>query len=171
MTEVLLLNSSFEPLNVIALRRAIRLLLAGKVEIVEVDEQRPLRTASGTHVRPLVLRLRVYRNVPRRGVTWSSRGVFVRDNWTCGYCGCKLNKSEATVDHIIPQAQCKRHGIKANTWANTICACQHCNNRKGGRPAHDAGMKLLWEPRTPRTKATLVASGNIPEEWRKYIEW
>lgn len=56
-----------------------------------------------------------------------------------------------------------------NSWGNTACACAKCNHRKGNRTPHEAGMKLLWEPKTPRVDY-LVASGELPEAWKFYLE-
>jgi 5-methylcytosine-specific restriction endonuclease McrA len=75
-----------------------------------------------------------------------------------------LAVTDMTVDHIIPQSK----GGK-NTWSNTICACHWCNNRKGNRTDNEAGMKLLWEPKRPRTNYFVVGS-KIPKEWKYYIE-
>jgi len=120
-----------------------------------------------------VLALKRYINVPQRGARWSKRGVLLRDLWTCAYCGLQADdfrggrsakRNYFTVDHIIPRA---RGG--PNTWGNTVCACQECNRRKANRTPHEAGMKLLWEPKTPRTNY-LIARGNIPASWKVYLE-
>jgi 5-methylcytosine-specific restriction endonuclease McrA len=122
---------------------------------------------------PAVLRLRRYVNVPRRGARWSRRGVMQRDKYTCIYCGIQagkarghrlLKRSDFTLDHIVPQSRGGR-----NTWGNTACACPDCNGRKGDRTPHEAGMTMLWEPKIPRVDY-LVASGNVPESWKFYLE-
>jgi 5-methylcytosine-specific restriction endonuclease McrA len=99
----------------------------------------------------------------------------VRDSYTCGYCGVKsgmmnrgkvLNKNDFSIDHIIPRSR----GGK-DTWTNTICACAACNHRKGNRLPHEAGMRLLWEPKTPRTSYLVIAVGSGPDVWKRYIEY
>lgn len=171
-TGVLLLNASFAPLRRISVQRAVNLMLAGKVEAVEGIAAR-LRTPRTVFEVPAVLRLRYYVNVPRRGATWSRRGVLERDRWTCVYCDARpgdrrrgrvLVKSDFTVDHIVPRSRGGR-----NTWTNTACACYFCNQRKANRSAHEAGMRLRFEPRKPRTDY-LVASGEVPLVWKKYLE-
>jgi 5-methylcytosine-specific restriction endonuclease McrA len=170
--QVLLLNASFVPLRPISVRRAVNLMLAGKVEAVGgVAAQ--LRTPRTIFEVPAVLRLRYYVNVPRRGATWSRRGVLERDHWTCVYCGARpgdrqrgrtLFKRDFSVDHIVPRSR----GGK-NSWTNTACACQVCNRRKADRTAHEAGLKLRFAPKTPRTDY-VVASGEVPVAWRHYFE-
>jgi 5-methylcytosine-specific restriction endonuclease McrA len=120
-----------------------------------------------------VLRLRRYVRVPQRGVRWSRSGVMRRDGYRCIYCGIQagetrgsrvLYKDAFTIDHLIPRSR----GGK-NTWGNTACACPTCNQRKGDRTPHEAGMTLLWEPKTPRVDY-LVASGSVPAAWKVYLE-
>nr|PZN52393.1 MAG: HNH endonuclease [Chloroflexota bacterium] len=150
---VLLLNGhSWEPLSVISVPRAINLLLAEKAIVVE-QTGNYLRTVRDKYPVPSVIALRTYVNVPRRQAHWSRRGVLVRDNFTCIYCGVQpstvvrgktLTKSDFTVDHIVP----KSRGGK-DQWTNTACACYHCNHRKGDRLPHEAGMRLGWERKRP----------------------
>lgn len=173
MESVLLLNMSYEPLQMISIRRAVNLLLTGKVEAVE-GIVRKLRTPSTIFEVPSVIRLTRYVNVPQRGVSWSKRGVLRRDQFTCIYCGVQIGqhrynrvyaRHDFTVDHIIPRSRGGR-----NTWSNTACACYHCNQRKGSRTAHEAGMKLRFEPKRPRVNY-FVVSGAFPDEWRKYFRY
>lgn len=171
---VLLLNgSTWEPLAVITVPRAINLLLAGKATVVE-ETGEFLRTMRDRFAIPSVIALKTYVNVPRRKAHWSRKGVLVRDNYTCVYCGVRpgtvqkdrvITRNDMTIDHIIPRSK----GGK-DAWTNTACACAACNHRKGDRLAHEAGMKLRWEPKTPRTSYLVIALGTGPTAWRRYIE-
>lgn len=172
MVAVLLLNATYEPLSVIPEQRALALLLRDRVDAA-TDETLVLHGASAAFVLPTVLRLRHYVNVPRRGAGWTRRGVMLRDDFRCIYCGVRagdvvagrrLTKRDFTLDHIVPRSR----GGK-NTWSNTACACGPCNQRKGARTPHEAGMPLRWEPKRPRVDY-LVASGDIPAAWRLYLE-
>ena len=172
MVAVLLLNASYEPLAVIPYRRAMSLMLRGRVDAATNAEQ-SIRTASNVLRIPTVLRLRRYINVPQRGARWSRQAVLHRDNYCCIYCGVVagdkqnghvLNKRDFTIDHVIPRSRGGR-----NTWGNTACACPACNHRKGNRTPHEAGLTLRWEPKTPRVDY-VVASGEMPAEWKIYLE-
>jgi 5-methylcytosine-specific restriction endonuclease McrA len=121
-----------------------------------------------------VIALRTYINVPRRRAQWSRKGVLVRDDYMCIYCGVQpgtlqkgkvVAKSDLTIDHILP----KSRGGK-DTWSNTACACAACNHKKGDRLPHEVGMKLKWEPKTPRTSYLVIALGTGPDVWKRYIE-
>lgn len=73
-------------------------------------------------------------------VPFSKRGVLKRDDYTCAYCSGVAD----TVDHVLPRWQ-----GNALTWNNAVAACFKCNTTKGGRSPKEAGMKLLFQPRTP----------------------
>ena len=173
-SRVLLLNgSTWEPLAVVSLSRAINLVLSEKAVIVEQTGEF-LRTVRTKFPVPSVIALRRYINVPRRQAHWSRKGVLLRDNHVCIYCGVMpgslsrdkvLTKTDFTVDHIVPRSR----GGK-DQWTNTACACYHCNHRKGSRLPHEAGMKMLWEPKIPRTSYLVIAVGSGPDAWKRYVE-
>ncbi len=172
MGNVLLLNASYEPLSVLPIRRAVSLWMRGRVDGVSEDAVVIRAAESGVSLPP-VIRLRKYINVPQRKSRWSRMGVLRRDGFTCIYCGLKagqtqkgrvINQRDFTIDHIVPKSRGGR-----NSWVNTACACPRCNGRKGNRLPHEAGMKLLWEPKTPRVDY-LVAAGDIPDSWKIYLE-
>ena len=169
---ILLLNASYEPLSVVTQKRALSLILKGRVDAA-CDEAVEIQGVSRRLQIPRVIRLRRYVNVPRRGVRWSRKAVLQRDQYTCAYCGVQpghkqrgqiLTRQNFSVDHIMPISR----GGK-NTWGNTVCACALCNQRKGNRTPHEINWKLRWEPKMPRT-TYLVASGNIPASWKIYLQ-
>ena len=172
---VLLLNgSSWEPLAVIGVPRAINLLLAGKAITVE-QSGRFLRTVSSRFAVPSVIALRTFVNVPRRRAHWSRKGVLIRDNYTCIYCGARpgslqkgqvLGRNDLTIDHVLPRSRGGR-----DQWTNTACACTACNHRKGNRLPHEAGMRMRSEPRTPRTSYLVIAVSRGQDSWKQYIEF
>lgn len=172
---VLLLNgSTWEPLSIISVPRAIGLILAEKAIMVE-ETGRFLRTVRDKFPVPSVIALRAYVNVPRRRAHWSRKGVLVRDKYICVYCGVQpgsivknkvLTKSDFSIDHIIPRSRGGR-----DTWTNTACACASCNHRKGNRTPTEAGLRLRWEPKTPRTSYLVIAVGSGPDAWKRYVEY
>ncbi len=168
---VLLLNASYVPLGTVTIRDAVDLLMRGVVDAVDGVAAR-LRTPRTVFEVPSVIRLRYYVNVPHKTATWSRRAVLSRDDYTCIYCGVTvgdrhrgniLSRADFTVEHLVPSS---RGG--GSTWSNTACACYRCNHRKADRTPHEAGMRLRWEPKRPRTNY-LIVSGEIPEEWKIYI--
>ena len=160
---VLVLNATFEPINVCTVRRAVVLLLKEKAELLERGSFK-LHSESSTLARPVVIRLVSYVRVPRdahrRKIT--RRAVFARDGWTCQYCGARSN---LTVDHVIPR--CKGG---TSTWENIVASCAPCNRRKGDRLPRQANMHPRTTPRAPRAEIFIaVASPTIPATWRAYL--
>ncbi|HET9105055.1 MAG TPA: HNH endonuclease [Solirubrobacteraceae bacterium] len=160
---MLVLNATYEPINVCTVRRAVVLLLKEKAELVERSEWR-LHSAHTDMSRPVVIRLVTYVRVPRdthrRKIT--RRAVFARDDWTCQYCG---SRSNLTVDHVIPRS--KGGG---STWENIVASCAPCNRRKGNMLLRHSGMTLRTKPRTPNPNVFIqVASPSIPSAWQAYL--
>jgi 5-methylcytosine-specific restriction endonuclease McrA len=160
---VLVLNASYEPINVCTVRRAVVLLLKAKADVVE-EAGRALHSERMTLTRPAVIRLRTYVHVPRdvhrRKIT--RRAVFARDGWTCQYCG---SRSSLTVDHVVPRSK-----GGSSTWDNIVASCAPCNRRKGDSLLRHVGMHLLRQPRVPGPQVFIhVASPTIPETWKQYL--
>ncbi len=165
MSQVLVLNATYEPLNVISVRRAVLLLLKEKAEIVEAAGAW-LRSEQVVLPVPLVIRLVCYVRIPRHfSLPLSRRTVLARDHYTCQYCGERLPKASLTVDHVLPRSKGGE-----TTWENIVAACGSCNRRKGGRTPDEARMPLLCEPRRPRYLAlTLLEEASAPQAWSKYM--
>lgn len=160
---VLLLNATYEPLDIISVRRALSLL--GRQRVSSATDQVIHARAPGQNFAiPSVLVLRRYVNAPRRGAKFSRRAVLQRDNYACAYCGQHKPVGELTLDHVIPLSR----GGKT-TWGNVVTACGPCNQRKANRTPHEAGMKLRFEPKMPRVDY-LVVRGDVPVEWKVYLE-
>ncbi len=161
---VLVLNASYEPMQLISLRRAVILVLQDKAELVEAAQQR-LRASQVSFAVPLVIRLVRYIRLPRRlKLPCSRRGVLMRDRETCQYCGEMPGRQTLTIDHIMPRS---RGG--ATSWENVVTACRDCNHRKGGRTPEEANMLLLSVPRQPQYVAfALLGELERHEVWKKY---
>lgn len=160
---VLVLNSSFEPLVICSVRRAVVMMYLGKAQLVESRDGLMIRSVSSAMREPSVVRLDHYARVPFKQVMLNRRNIIRRDEGRCQYCGA--TNRPLTVDHVVPRL---RGG--ADTWENLVCACDRCNNRKGDRTPEQAGMKLMREPARPNQitfMRRLVRRGD--ESWRKYL--
>lgn len=165
----LALNASYEPLTLVPARRAIRLVLDGKAEILEVDGSRRFRSARSDVPCPSVIRLVRYVHVPRRfrrQVT--NTFLFARDGYACQYCGRHRRdlrgRQFLTRDHIVPVS---RGG--GNTWDNVVTACSPCNNRKGNRLPEEAGLCLRTVPREPNYVHLVWAVRSVTPTQAKYV--
>jgi 5-methylcytosine-specific restriction endonuclease McrA len=161
---VLVLNATFEPINVCTVRRATVLVLKSKAEVVEQGEG-ALRSEHLALERPVVIRLVTYVKVPRdvhrRKIT--RKAVLARDSWTCQYCG--TGRPGLTVDHVIPRS---RGG--ESVWENIVAACASCNRRKGNRLPKEADMHPRHRPRPPGPLVFIrISSPRIPVTWERYL--
>lgn len=165
---VLVLNSSYTPLYVTTVWKAINLLFRDKAEIVDVGSD-----AYATHdltsweevsyykselekdfnyLRggndyvlgvPKVIRLVKYVR-HNMDLHLTRKNIFLRDDNTCQYCGKHKPITELNIDHVVPKSQ----GGK-NLWTNLVCSCIPCNEKKGPRTPKEAGMKLIRQPKKP----------------------
>jgi 5-methylcytosine-specific restriction endonuclease McrA len=162
MSKVLVLNASYEPLNITGWRRAVILMLKGKAEQVEHNG----KYLAKDFPLPTVIRLRHYIAVPYREIPLTRRNVLNRDNHSCQYCGFKGDG--LTLDHVMPRS---RGG--PDTWENLITACMRCNVKKGNRTPKEANLQLSTQPRRPYSSLHYEAATQINNgahaEWRKYI--
>ncbi len=165
----LTLNASYEPLNIVPVRRALRLVIDGKAEALEVDEDRPYRSENLEMAAPVVIRLVRYIEVPRRfrrQVT--NTFLFARDEYTCQYCGRHRSnlgyRESLTRDHVVPKS---RGG--GNGWSNVVTACSRCNLDKGDRLPDEAGMTLRKQPSEPNHVELVWAVRKVTPIQAKYI--
>jgi len=161
MGRALVLNATYEPLGVVSDRRAVVLLLNQKADLVHPSGEQ-IRSERITVDVPSVIRLRAYVRVPyQRRAALSRRGVFLRDNGTCQYCGRKAE----SIDHVYPRS---RGG--AHVWENVVAACRPCNTGKRDRLLADSGMRLRTRPEAPKHLSwVLVAFGEVPDSWHPYL--
>ena len=161
---VLVLNASYEPLNVCTVRRALVLILKQKAEVLEHGDGL-LRSETMSLDEPEVIRLvtyvRVPRDIHRRRIT--RKAVLARDGWTCQYCGSE--RPGLTVDHVIPRS---RGGD--SVWENIVASCASCNRRKGNRLPHEIRMHPRSRPRPPGPTVFIrIAAPRTPATWEPYL--
>ncbi len=163
---VLVLNASYEPINVCAARRAIVLVLKG-VAITEEINGHFLHSARLAMRVPSVIRLLEYRRIPHQSRALSRKNILLRDRNTCQYCGEVLSSTELTLDHVVPRS---RGG--SSSWENLVACCHDCNHKKGNQLPGEAGMKLLREPRAfslHTSRHIMRLMGHSDAKWRKYL--
>jgi len=163
-SSVLLLNQNYEPLTTCSARRAIVMVWAGKAEIIESTGYF-VRSVSMSFDVPSIIRLLIYIRISHRwNIQLSKQNIMRRDRRVCQYCGSK--DGLMTIDHVVPRSQ-----GGGDTWENLVCACSDCNNMKGDRTPHEAGMKLIKKPKKPNLGSFLFHNvGPIHSTWRAYLK-
>src|SRR6266550_3968490 len=79
---VLVINASYEPINICSARRAMTLVLKGAAVVQEVSAY-VVRTSKIALPIPGVVRLQKYRRIPRLNRTVSRKGLLFRDGYMC----------------------------------------------------------------------------------------
>ena len=169
MVRCLALNASFEPLTMVPVRRALRLVIEGKAEIVEAEGVDVVRSERLVLPKPAIIRLVKFVHVPRRfrrQVT--NTFLFARDGYRCQYCHrsqIELRPREClTRDHLMPLS---RGG--SNEWTNVVTACSSCNTRKGNRLPEECGKHPLTHPHEPHFVHLSWAVRRLTMTQSKYI--
>jgi len=164
MRTVLVLNSTYEPLNVCSARRALVLMLKEKAEVVE-SSAAVYHSEHAAFALPHVIRLRSYVYVPRRnGTRLTRRAVFARDRHRCQYCG---SDRHLTVDHVVPRSK-----GGADAWDNVVTSCAACNRKKGDRLPQHVGLHLPRAPRAPEAAAFVYLHvDRVHDSWLPYLSF
>lgn len=170
MRSTLLLNVSYEPLSVVSAQRAVTLIVKGKAAS-ENDSPYTFRTGNGDTIGvPYVARMNydVKKSKNTKPVKYTRKGILVRDNYTCVYCG----KYGNTIDHIVPRSK----GGK-DSFENCVACCSKCNNKKTDKFLHEIGWKLNYEPYVPRQQeygrilAKAISDKEAIDIWLEYLSW
>lgn len=164
--QVLVLNASYEPINICIVKRAIKLLVKGTAVCEETNSAFVTSPSVSLPV-PEVIRLKDYIKLPRDRKVFSKRHIFIRDQYTCQYCGRKFKQCELTVDHVVPKSRKGKF-----VWSNIVTCCRACNKRKGDQTPEEAGMQLMKKPSYPSfhlylLKMKMAGQGKV--NWQKYL--
>ena len=170
----LVLNADFRPLSYFPLsvwswQEAVKAVFLDRVNIVsEYDEE--VHSPTFSMRLPSVIALKKYVPLARKPA-FTRFNVFLRDRFSCQYCGDKPGTSELTFDHVIPRS---RGG--QTSWDNVVAACSDCNLTKGNRLPDVCGMIPTFDPVEP-TNHRLQSNGRsfppnfLHESWRDFLYW
>lgn len=165
-TPVLFLDADWRPLSVRPLKRAMKKIVNGTVEVIEHSRDKTIRSETERHPMPSVVRvLRKFKR-ERIAIKFSRLNIYTRDNFTCQFCGKGFVTEDLTFDHVIPRSQGGR-----TCWENIVAACVECNKRKADRKPEEVGMRLLRKPIKPRYLPMITVQmdrRHVPPEWIPY---
>jgi 5-methylcytosine-specific restriction endonuclease McrA len=165
--KVLLLNSAYEVLHLISAKKALRLIIKEKVDIVSIWDNVRINTISKVFNFPAIIKLKYYvkRNIPSK-ILFSRNAILKRDNNRCQYCNKILISGQITIDHVLPK--CKG-GL--STFTNCVASCETCNKKKGKKTLIEANMTLIKEPATPSKYIQFFPEDETwHNEWKLYIK-
>jgi 5-methylcytosine-specific restriction endonuclease McrA len=182
-TQCLVLNADFSPLSIISWKRAI--VWSYKyhdkhpmsIEIIDFYKDDYIHGVNKNIPIPAVVRTQQYFRLNSHSVNFSRKNLFIRDNYSCQYCGDKKELKELTYDHVIPKSIWDTNKGSPTCWTNIVTACIGCNRKKGNKTPKQAKMPLQNLPVVPRKtpKYLPIASmllkirQDIPSEWSIYL--
>jgi 5-methylcytosine-specific restriction endonuclease McrA len=179
---VLVLNRNYQPVRVTRARRALMLLYVGAAKALDaryeaydfarwsqlppIEGYETVGTTTGRVCIPRLLLLQRYGRIPSTTIRLSRRNVYLRDDYTCQYCGRRMASKDLNLDHVLPRSL----GGKA-TWENLVTSCRRCNGEKGSSAPEEVGMRLLRAPNRPSwsTAAALAAAPRHFTEWEPFL--
>ena len=169
----LVLNADFRPLSYFPLslwswQDTLKAVFLGRVDVV-AEYETEVRSVNSSIRLPSVVSLKTYVNHARKPA-FTRFNVFLRDKFTCQYCG-STDRDLLTFDHVIPRSK----GGKT-TWDNIVAACSPCNLKKGGKMPRDARMWPKHAPRQPNMfelneNGRAFPPNHLHESWQDYLYW
>ena len=152
----LLLNADYAPIKIISWKQAMVLDYKNKSKnhsIIDILEYYENMYVAGTDEKkysvPAIMRIKKYINIYKHKINFSRKNLFIRDKFSCQYCGKQLIGTQLTYDHVIPKSRYKPFYKKSTSWSNIVTSCRKCNIKKGNKTPDEAGMKLINKPLRP----------------------
>jgi 5-methylcytosine-specific restriction endonuclease McrA len=183
-SKCLVLNGDYSPLGIIDWKRAITWCVKYEnksshgIEILDFYKNDFISGVNDKkHPIPAVVKTNRYFRINNQKVTFSRKNLFIRDCYTCQYCGNVKEISKLTYDHVIPKSSWKYKGLSPTTWTNIVTACVECNRKKGNKTPKQANMPLLNLPIVPQKNIRYLPISHhlstirtdIPQEWHLYL--
>ncbi|NPD13582.1 HNH endonuclease [Xinfangfangia sp. D13-10-4-6] len=162
---------SWAPLSVWSWQQALVAILQDRVTQLKAYEDVRVHSASRPFEVPAVVALKSYRK--QRKVSFTRYHVFLRDEFTCQYCGKRFAAKDLTFDHVMPRSR-----AGGSRWDNIVTSCGPDNHRKGNRTPREAGMRLLRPPFEPTARQLDAAARRLPwvrgdlhQTWMDFLYW
>ena len=173
-SRALVLNADFRPPSYFPLslwpwQDTVKAVFLDRVNIVSEYDQE-VHSPSLTMRLPSVISLKHYIPAVRRPA-FTRFNVFLRDRFSCQYCGDGFPASSLTFDHVIPRSRGGR-----TMWTNVVTACQSCNLHKGDRLPRECGVAPIRPAHQPTTYELHEHGRAFPpnflhESWDDFLYW
>jgi hypothetical protein len=180
----LLLNADYAPFCIIDWTKAIIWSLkleqdddSYAIEVIDFYKNDFIQGTNKKFPVPAVARTKKFFKINDYRVNFSRKNIFLRDNYTCQYCGEVFDTNKLTYDHVIPKSIWKSDRSSATCWTNITTSCIKCNIKKGNKTPKQAKMPIINAPIKPNksTKYLPISyhlakiKDTIPDEWKLYF--
>jgi 5-methylcytosine-specific restriction endonuclease McrA len=174
MFPALVLTPCMSPHQVVPWYEAVCLVYKKKAYVLEAYDEtvsgppNPVTGARFTMALPSVLQLSKPLALDKKDVKYSRANVYQRDKHTCQYCGKRKRVKDLNLDHVVPRSR----GGPTN-FSNIVTSCKRCNEAKDSRTPEEAGMRLLRQPRPPRSlrlvRPLIPLPATVPDAWLPFL--
>lgn len=179
----LVLNGDYSPLGIIDWKKAITWSIKynhdnkHSVEILDFYKNDHIVCVNKNIPIPAVVKTTRYFKLNNQSVNFSRKNLFIRDDYTCQYCGLQTDIRQLTYDHVIPKSLWNSTNGSPTCWTNIVTACITCNRKKANRTPSQAKMPLKNNPFVPRKSPKylpvagllFMIRSDIPVEWHIYL--
>lgn len=151
----LVLNLNYSPISIIDWKTAISWFfkIQGQkqpiIDILQFYQNEKVQGCGKLYKIPSIIKINRFIKHQNYNVKFSRKNLFLRDNYTCQYCGKQYHTNKLTYDHVIPRSKWKQKS-SPTSWGNIVTACHICNRQKADRTPNQANMSLLFEPKQPK---------------------
>ncbi len=175
---VLVLNKNFQPVRLTNAKQGFLLLYLGRARALDSafephdfqhwsartlsDADETIGTPRGPIAVPRLLQLNGFSRMPQSPLRLSRKNIFLRDKYTCQYCGVRPTVKELNLDHVQPRSRGGR-----STWENLVTSCRRCNMNKANQTPDEAGLTLRTRPHRPGWSVALM----MATPHHRYAEW
>ena len=183
-SKCLILNADYSALGIIGWKKALIWSMQTeanekpRVEIIDFYKNDFIQGANNKRYPiPAVVKTSKYFRIHDQRVNFSRKNLFIRDNYSCQYCGIRQELNKLTYDHVIPKSSWKNRSGSPTNWTNIVTACIECNRKKGNRTPKQANMPLHNFPIAPKKSSKYLPITHflfkirkeLPEEWSAYL--
>lgn len=181
----LLLNSDGNPLKIVHWHKSIIWAMQQHdskypIYIIKYYDNEYIHGVKQKYLLPSIAQVKNYINLYNKTIAFSRKNLFIRDNFTCQYCGQERCISQLTYDHVVPKSRFPINMRQASTnWSNIVTACRDCNRAKANKTPSEAGMELLKKPSAPKynnqyltmhRQLSNISQDHIDHSWNIYFQ-
>ena len=170
----LILNADYQPISYFPLslwswQDSIKAVFLERVNII-AEYESEVRSSTFSMKIPSVIALKKYIPISKKP-PFTRFNLFLRDDFSCQYCGDIFTSNDLTFDHVIPKSK----GGKTK-WENVVAACSKCNLKKSDLLLSEVNMKLIKQPFMPSNQQLQVSGKKFPpnylhKSWMDYLYW
>lgn len=141
---IIVLNSNWEIHQKVGIKTALSMIRRKVVEVIKYSEKYIISFHQKIQIPSIMKLINFVRKIYRTKVIFTKKNIYLRDRYTCGYCGKVFDKNDLSIDHIIPES---RGGL--TNWENCVTSCKKCNNNKDDKTPQEAKMFLKLKTYQP----------------------